>query len=169
MLPSMSVRTNVTRLLDARGIAYTPVTYDATRFHSAEEVAALIGVPAAQVYKTIVVLRAGRTGRPLLVLVPGDRAVDVKRLAAALGEKKLRVATQREAEMLTGLQVGGISALALLHRRFEVYLDRSAERWAEEGIYVSGGQRGLSIRLRPADLLALTGGRCVEATGPVPA
>ncbi len=168
MLRSMPVRTNVTRLLDARGIAYTPVTYDATRFHSAEEVATLIGVPAARVYKTIVVLRADRTGRPLLVLVPGDRAVDLKRLAAALGEKKLRVATQREAEALTGLQVGGISALALLHRRFEVYLDRSAERWAEDGIYVSGGQRGLNIRLRPADLLALTGGRTVDAAGPPP-
>lgn len=105
----------------------------------------------------------------MLVLVPGDRSVDLKRLAAALGEKKLRAATQREAEALTGLPVGAISALALLHRRFTVYLDRSTERWAEAGIYVSGGQRGLSVRLRPADLLALTGGRCVDAAGPAPA
>ena len=170
-IAAMSVRNNVTRLLDARKVPHTPVAYDPSRFHSAAEVAELIGAPAAQVYKTIVVLREERGGgakrtaaAPLLVIVPGDRAIDLKRLAAALGEKKLRVAPQREAEALTRLQVGAISALALLGRGFAVYLDRSAERFAEEGIYVSAGQRGLNVRLRPADLLAVTGGAYVDAT-----
>ncbi len=161
----MPVRNNVTRMLDARKIAYTPVQYDPARFHSAEEVAELIGAPAAQVYKTIVVLREQTGQRPLLVIVPGDREVDLKRLAAGLGEKKLRVAPQREAEALTRLQVGGISALALIGRGFEVVLDTSAERFAAAGIYVSGGQRGLNVRLRPADLLALTGGAYAQAAG----
>ena len=161
----MPVRNNVTRLLDARTVPYTPVEYDADRFHSAEEVAELIGAPAGQVYKTIVVLREEKGKRPLLVIVPGDREVDLKRLAAAVGEKKLRVAPQREAEALTKLQVGGISALALIGRGFEVCLDQGAARFADDGIYVSGGQRGLNIRLRPADLLALTGGSYAPATG----
>lgn len=161
----MPVRNNVTRLLDARKVAYAPVEYDPDRFHSATEVAELVGAPAAQVFKTIVVLRAERGKRPMLVIVPGDREIDLRRLAAELGEKKLRVATQREAETLTRLQVGGISALALLGRGFEVYLDRGAERFADDGIYVSAGQRGLNVRLRPADLLILTGGTYVDALG----
>lgn len=159
----MPVRNNVTRLLDARRIAYTPAEYDAAAFHSADEVATLIGAPAAQVFKTIVVLREERGRRPMLVILPGDREIDLRRLAAELHEKKLRVAPRAEAESLTRLQVGGISALALLGRPFDVYLDRGAERFAEAGIWVSGGQRGLNVRLRPADLLALTGGTSVDA------
>jgi Cys-tRNA(Pro)/Cys-tRNA(Cys) deacylase len=157
------MRNNVTRLLDARKVPYTPVEYDAERFHSAEEVAAMIGAPVEQVYKTIVVLRDERGRRPMLVIVPAGREVHLKRLAAGLKEKKLHVAPQREAEALTKLQVGGISALALLNKGFDVYLDRSAGRYGEDGIYVSAGQRGLNVRVRPADLLALTGGRYADA------
>lgn len=161
----MPVRNNVTRLLDQRRVWYQPVEYDPTAFHSATEVAAMVGAPPEQVFKTIVVLREERGKRPLLVIVPGDGEVDLKRLAAGLGEKKLRVATQREAESLTKLQVGGISALALINRGYDVVLDRSAERYAEEGIYVSGGQRGLNVRIKPADLATLTGARPLDAAG----
>jgi Cys-tRNA(Pro)/Cys-tRNA(Cys) deacylase len=161
----MAVRNNVTRLLDQRKVWYEPVEYDPSSFHSATEVAAMVGAPAGQVFKTIVVLREEKGRRPLLVIVPGDAEVDLKRLAAGLGEKKLRVAPQREAESLTKLQVGGISALALINRGFDVILDRTAEHFAGDGIYVSGGQRGLNIKIKPVDLLALTGGRLLEATG----
>lgn len=161
----MPVSNNVTRLLDQRRIGYTPVEYDPSQFHSADEVAALIGAPPEQVFKTIVVLREERGKRPLLVIVPSNREIDLKRLAASLGEKKLRVAPQREAESLTKLQVGGISALALLNKGFETYLDRSAEHFSDAGIYVSGGQRGLNVRIRPADLLSLTGGAWTLALG----
>jgi Cys-tRNA(Pro)/Cys-tRNA(Cys) deacylase len=161
----MPVRNNVTRLLDARKVPYTPVEYDPSQFHSAEEVAELIGAPPEHVFKTIVVLREEKGKRPLLAIVPGNREIDLKRLAASLGEKRLRIAPQREAEALTKLPVGGISALALINKGFEVYLDRSAERFAEDGIYVSGGQRGLNLRLHPADLLTLTGGAWTQALG----
>ncbi|MGH2604220.1 MAG: YbaK/EbsC family protein, partial [Dehalococcoidia bacterium] len=125
---------------------------------------AMVGAPAGQGFKTIVVLREGRGKRPILVIVPGDQEVDLKRVAAGLGEKRLRVAPQREAEALTRLQVGGISALALINRGFDVVLDRSAEQFAAEGIYVSAGQRGLNVRIKPADLAALTGARLLEAS-----
>lgn len=160
----MPARNNVTRLLDSRKVWYEPVEYDAGTFHSADEVATLVGAPPGQVFKTIVVLREERGRRPLLVIVPGDREVDLKRLATALGEKKLRVAPQREAEALTKLQVGGISALALVNKGFDVVLDRAAETYAEDGIYVSAGQRGLNVRLRPADLVALTGATVHDAS-----
>ena len=161
----MTVRNNVTRLLDQRKVWYEPVEYDPSAFHSAPEVAAMVGAPAGQVFKTIVVLREERGKRALLVIVPGDREVDLKRLAAGLGEKKVRVAPQREAEALTRLQVGGISALALIGKGFDVVLDRHAEVYAQTGIYVSGGQRGLNVRIKPADLVALTGARLLEASG----
>jgi len=158
----MSIKNNVTRLLDSRKVAYSTNEYDGSTFHSADEVAQLIGVPVEQVYKTIVVLREDKTRKPLLVLVAAPHEIDLKKLAASLGEKKLRIAKHDEAEKLTGLQVGGISALALLNKPFEVCLDRSALNL--EHIHLSGGQRGLDVQLGVKDLLALTKATVVEAT-----
>ncbi len=158
----MPVKNNVTRLLDSRKVAYTTTEYDGSEFHSADEVAHLIGVPVDQVYKTIVVLREDKTRKPLLVMVAAPREIDLKKLAAALGEKKLHIAKHDEAEALTGLQVGGISALALLSKPFEVCLDRSALDF--ERIHISGGQRGLDVQIGVKDLLALTKAKLVEAT-----
>jgi Cys-tRNA(Pro)/Cys-tRNA(Cys) deacylase len=157
----MSIKNNVTRLLDSRRIEYEAIEYDAAQFHSAAEVAALIGVPADHVYKTIVVLREEKGRKPLLVIVPGDHEIDLKRLAASLGEKKLKVARHDEAEALTGLQVGGISALALLNKPFEVCLDRSA--LALPQLYVSAGQRGLNIKIGVQALIQLTKAKAVDA------
>jgi Cys-tRNA(Pro)/Cys-tRNA(Cys) deacylase len=112
------------------------------------------------VYKTLVVLPLH--GKPLLVMIPGDRELHLKLLAHVLGEKKLRMATQKEAEALTGLKVGGISALALRHNNFQIYLDRTAERL--EHILVSAGQRGVDVRLRVTDLVHATGAIFVAAT-----
>lgn len=151
-------KTNALRFLASRRVPYQAYTFS-EGIHSAEEAAEAMGVPAAQVYKTLVVLR--ERGRPLLVIVPGGRQLDLRRLAKGIGEKKLRMASQREAESLTGLLVGGISALALLNKGFQVYIDSSAARLDQ--VYVSGGQRGLNVRLAVADLVRLTGARMVEA------
>ena len=159
----MPTRTNVTRLLDSRKIKYETNEYDGSTFHPADEVAALIGVPVEHVYKTIVVLREGQGKKPLLVMITAQREIDLKKLAASVGEKKLKVAKYDEAEALTGLQVGGISALALLRKPFEVCLDRSAV--ALSHIHISGGQRGLDVKLAVTDLIALSKAKLVEATG----
>lgn len=158
----MPGKNNVTRLLDSRKIAYTTAEYDGAQFHSADEVAQLIGVPVEQVYKTIVVLREDKTRKPLLVMVTALREIDLKTLAASLGEKKLRIAKHDEAEKLTGLQVGGISSLALLSKPFEVCLDRSALEFTH--IHISGGQRGLDVRIGVKDLIQLTRAKVVEVT-----
>jgi Cys-tRNA(Pro)/Cys-tRNA(Cys) deacylase len=149
------------RFLKALGIVYEECRFPET-VQSASGVAEHLGIPAAQVYKTLVVLPAH--GRPLLVMIPGDRTIHLKQLARVLGEKKLRMATQKEAETLTGLKVGGISALALRHKHFQVYLDRAAADL--EKISVSAGLRGVDIRLRVADLVHTTGAVFVEATLP---
>ncbi len=158
----MPIKNNVTRLLDSRKVAYTTTEYDGSQFHSADEVAQLIDVPVEQVYKTIVVLREDKARKPLLVMVAAPYEIDLKKLAASLGEKKLRIAKHDKAEALTGLQVGGISALALLSKPFEVCLDRSALDF--ERIHISGGQRGLDVQIGVKDLLALTKAKVVEAT-----
>src|SRR5688572_24784738 len=107
-------KTQAMRVLDRHGIAYTATEYDDDRaFHSGAEAAALLGVSAAHVYKTLVVLRDGGVGRPLLVLIPVEDELDLKAAASAARAKRLRMATQREAESLTRLQVGGISALGV--------------------------------------------------------
>jgi Cys-tRNA(Pro)/Cys-tRNA(Cys) deacylase len=155
----MSKKLNSLRLLETEGIAHETLHFPETVL-SATGVAEYLGLPASQVYKTLVVLPPH--GKPLLVMIAGNCEIHLKRLAQALGEKKLRMATQKEAEALTGLKVGGISALALRHRGFEVYLDHAAADL--ETILVSAGQRGVDVRLQVADLLRATGAVFVEAT-----
>ena len=149
------IKNNVIRMLDARGIAYTAYELPVEKI-GALETANLLGLDARLIFKTIVVTRDGK-GKPILAVVPGDREVDLKALAQAVGEKKVHLPTQREAEELTGLQAGGISPLALLNRGFQVILDASAVDNSE--IHISGGQRGLNLRLSTADFVSLTGAR----------
>jgi Cys-tRNA(Pro)/Cys-tRNA(Cys) deacylase len=156
------MKTNVTRLLDSRKIDYETHEYDGSMFHSAEEVVVLIGAPVEHVYKTIVVLREDQAKKPLLVMIAAGREIDLKKLAASVGEKKLKVAKHDEAEALTGLQVGGISALALLNKPFEVCLDCAA--LALTHLHISGGQRGLDVKLAVTDLIALSKAKVVAAT-----
>jgi Cys-tRNA(Pro)/Cys-tRNA(Cys) deacylase len=143
---------NVTRLLDSRKISYTAFELPPEKL-GAQEAAQILGVPPEQVYKTIVVTREIK-GKPILALVPGSNEVDLKALAKVLGEKKVNLPTQREAERLTGLQAGGISPLALLNKGFQVIIDETARMY--EQIYISGGQRGLNIRLPVEALVTLT-------------
>lgn len=154
----MAFKNNATRLLDSRKIAYTLFELDGDK-HTAEETASRLGVPEDHVYKTLVVLREAPGRKPMLVMTPAGRELDLKALATALGEKKLKMAAQAEAERLTGLQVGGISALALLNKGFEIYLTEEAR--ALPFIHVSAGDRRANLRLAVADLVAVTGAKWV--------
>ena len=158
----MTITNNVTRLLDARKISYTAYELSAEK-HGALETAQLLNVEPASVFKTIVITRDG-TKKPLLVVVPGPSNVDLKLLASALGEKKVYLPTEREAEQLTGLQAGGISPLALINKGFQVVIDASAQNYS--AIHVSGGQRGLNIKLPVDDLIKLTNARLAAVCRP---
>ncbi len=146
----MATTNNVTRFLDVRKVKYTAHEVPAEKL-GALEVAQLMGVPAEQVFKTIVTTR--EKGKPVLTIIPAPRVVDLKLLASFLGEKKMHLPSEREAEQLTGLQAGGISPLALINKGFQVVLDSTAQSFDE--IYISGGQRGLDIQLGVADLVKL--------------
>jgi Cys-tRNA(Pro)/Cys-tRNA(Cys) deacylase len=151
-------KSNVLRLLESRPIPYHAYTY-ATDIRSAGDVAHVLGIPAHEVYKTLVVLPP--PGKPLLMISPGPWALDLRRLAQALGIKRLRLATHREAEELTGLQVGRIWAMALLDRGFQVYVEQAAQRLT--AFVMSAGQRGMNIRLRVDDFMSLTQARFADA------
>ena len=156
---SPAEKTNAMRALDARRIPYETYTYP-PELHSAVDVARHLRLPPDHVYKTLVVLRD--RGRPMLVMVPGNLELDERLFARSVGEKHVAMAPKVEAERLTGLQVGGIGALALIGKRFDVFLDQRAE--ALETILVNGGRRGLNLRLRVDQLRAITGASSVEAT-----
>ena len=151
----MPLKNNITRLLDSRKIAYTAFETPAEKL-GALETAKFLSVPPETVYKTIVVTR-DKPRKPILAVIPGPNSVDLKLLAAFLGEKKVYLPTEREAEQLTGLQAGGISPLALINKGFQVVIDSAAQNYV--GIHISGGQRGLNIKLPVVDLIDLTNAR----------
>jgi len=146
-------KTNSMRVLEQKRITYQVHTFPTT-IHSAEGVAEAIGLPASQVFKTLVVMPMGAGAKPLLAIIPGDAHLNLKNLAKTAGEKKLNMAAHREAERLTGLQVGGISALAMLRKGWHVFLDASANDY--EQIVVSAGQRGINLQLSVDGLISVT-------------
>jgi Cys-tRNA(Pro)/Cys-tRNA(Cys) deacylase len=152
------ITNNITRMLDGKKVLYTTFELPAEKL-GAIETARILGVPLEQVFKTIVVKREGK-GKPILAVIPGSAEVDLKRLAKAIGEKKLHLPTEHEAEQITGLQAGGISPLALINKGFQVVLDSSSQNYSE--IHISGGQRGLNIRLPVKALIGLTNARVDE-------
>lgn len=133
--------------------AYSPAQKDAV------QVAEAIGHAPRQVFKTLVVQPpdAHPKSKWHLAVLPADQQLDVKKMARLLGVKKVKMATHVQAERETGLQVGGISALALLNQGFQVYLDESARHF--EQIVVSAGQRGLQVKLDVDDFIRLVRAR----------
>lgn len=154
------ISNNVTRLLDSKKIAYQAYNLPPEKL-GAEEAAIIMGVPLNEVYKSIIIKRE-KAGKPIIAVTPGDKEVDLKLLAAAMGEKKVFVSTQAEAEKMTGLKAGGISPLALINRGFQVIIDSSAS--AHTHIHISSGQLGLNIRLPVNSLIDLTHARLAVIT-----
>jgi Cys-tRNA(Pro)/Cys-tRNA(Cys) deacylase len=139
---------------DRAGLAYEVLEY--THRADAEsyglEAAAALNLPPDVVFKTLV---AKVDGRSLVVaLVPVSRELDLKALAAAVGGKRAEMAPKVEAERATGYVIGGISPLGQ-RRQLPMVLDETAVLL--ERMCVSAGRRGLQIRIRPADLMSLTG------------
>lgn len=156
----MTNKLNSMRVLEANKVAYDVFTYDEA-IHDAAEVATVIGVPVNQVYKTLVVERTSG-GKPVLVMIAADKHLDLKKFAAAVGEKKVNMASHADAERLTGLKVGGIGALALIQKNWPVYVDQPAEKQSQ--ICVSAGQRGTNLRVSVPDLVRVLKAKLVQAT-----
>jgi Cys-tRNA(Pro)/Cys-tRNA(Cys) deacylase len=153
-------KTNSMRFLEQSEVPYGVHEFPPD-VHSAVGVAEHLGFPVREVYKTLVVMPPGRV-KPILIVIQGDLEVDLKSVGMSLREKGFRMATHQEAERLTGLQVGGISALALMNKQWPVYVDTHAEDLTE--FVVSAGKRGINLRLKVKDFMAVTGARWLEVT-----
>ena len=155
-------KTNAARLLDQMGIHYELREYEVDPDDlAAETVAAKIGLPAEQVFKTLVARPDSRKDRGndrrgiCMAVIPGDQELSLKALAAAAGERKIQLVPVRELQALTGYIRGGVTALAA-KRDFPVYVDETIELF--EVVSISAGVRGLQILIAPADYLRATKG-----------
>ncbi|MGA2113942.1 MAG: Cys-tRNA(Pro) deacylase [Bryobacteraceae bacterium] len=146
------MKTNAARILDRAGIVYELREYavDETDL-SAPHVAAAIGLPPDQVFKTLVA-RGDRSG-VVLAVIPASAELDLKGLAAASGNKSIDMVPLKEVVILTGYIRGGVSPLGT-RKPYPVFLDETAELWNQ--IAVSAGRRGCQLLLAPAALVRVT-------------
>lgn len=140
-------------MLESLGIRYELREYSVDPEDlAAESVAAKIGMPAEQVFKTLVA-RGDRNG-PCFAVIPGNTELDLKALAASSGNRKVELVPLKEVQPLTGYIRGGVTVLGA-KKAFPVFADETVELW--EKISISAGVRGTQIILQPADYLRASG------------
>jgi Cys-tRNA(Pro)/Cys-tRNA(Cys) deacylase len=145
-------KTNACRILDSLGIPYELREYDIDPEDlSAENVAAKVGLPPEQVFKTLAV-RGDRNGVSVAV-IPGSYELDFKALARLTGDRRMEMLPLKEVQGVTGYIRGGVTALGM-KRDYPVFADETMELW--ERVCVSAGQRGMQIAIAPADYLRAT-------------
>ena len=153
------MKTNAARLLDRLGIEYQLREYEVDPENlSADNVAAKIGLPLEQVWKTLVA-RGDRTG-VLFAVLPGSASLDLKALARLSGDRRVETVALKEVQPLTGYIRGGVTVLGA-RKNYPAFVDETIQLF--ERVAVSAGIRGTQILIAPADYL-----RATEATlGPI--
>ena len=155
-------KTNAARVLDRLGVAYELRDYEVDEHDlSAETVASKIGLPAEQVFKTLVA-RGDRTG-VMLAVVPGDAELDLKALARASGDRKVDVVPLKEVQPLTGYLRGGVTALAC-KKDYPVLVDETIELF--DVVSVSAGARGTQLLVAPGGYLRATSAKLAAIAKP---
>ena len=143
----MSRTTRATQALDAAGVAFTVHTYDydpnADRIGL--QAAEALGEAPERVLKTLMVLV---DGKPACVILPSDREVSMKKLAASLGGKQAQMMKPADAERISGYKVGGVSPFG---QKRKIPAAIEIEALAHPLVYINGGQRGLQVRLDPKE------------------
>lgn len=156
-------KTNAMRELERAGIAFSALEYEAEdgtpESGYGVHVAELLGQDPASSFKTLVTVTPG--GGHVVCCIPAPEELDLKKAAAAAGEKSLSMLPLRELEQVTGYVRGGCTPVGM-KKPFPVLIDETAELFDEIGI--SGGRRGLSLVLSPTDLVAFTGATLADIT-----
>ena len=153
-------KTNAARLLDRAKIAYELIPYEVDENDlSVGHVAATLGQPVEQLYKTLV-LKGDRTGH-FVCVVRGDREIDLKLAAKVSGNKSCDLIPMKDLLPTTGYIRGGCTPIGM-KRAFPTFIDESC--LAHEKIYISAGQRGLQLRLSPADLITFISAKTAKIT-----
>ena len=158
---SKPAKTNAARLLDSLHIPYELLCYEVDPDDlAASSIARKLGLPAEQVWKTLVCSLNPGAGHVFAVL-PGDAELDLKKLAGAAGVRSASLAPHREVQPLTGYVRGGVTVLEA-RKAFPAFADETLE--LHDRICVSAGQRGLQLLLAPADYLRAAGARLAALT-----
>ena len=153
-------KTNAARLLDSFGIVYELRAYEVDPDDlTAISVARKIGLPAEQVFKTL--LSHTNDGQYLFAVIPGDSELDLKKLAQAAGSKKAELASLKEVEPLTGYIRGGVTVMGS-RKPFPAFADETIELF--DVISVSAGVRGVQVILSPADYLRASAAKLADLT-----
>jgi Cys-tRNA(Pro)/Cys-tRNA(Cys) deacylase len=160
MKTSTPSKTNAARLLDSLNIPYELRPYEVDPEDlTAISVARKIGLPAEQVFKTL--LAETNSGDHLFAVIPGDAELDLKKLAHAAGAKKAELASLKEVEPITGYIRGGVTVMGA-RKPFPAYADETIELF--DIISVSAGQRGLQLLLSPTDYLRAANATLADLT-----
>lgn len=154
------IKTNVMRILEQRGIAYTPHRYDApSGAVSGKDVAEIIGKPTYQVFKTLVTKGASR--EHYVFVIPVSSELNLKLAASAVGEKSIEMIKQAELLPLTGYVHGGCSPIGMKKSFFTVF---DEEIILLDTVIVSAGKIGWQVELSPDDIISITGGKTAPLT-----
>jgi len=143
----MASTTRATQALTAAKVAFTVhhYDYDPTAERIGMQAAEALGEPPQRVLKTLMALV---DGKPVCIVVPSDKEVSMKKLAAAFKGKKAEMMPPADAERVTGYHVGGISPFGQ-KRQLPTAIEEAA--LGEDLVYINGGQRGLQVRLAPGE------------------
>jgi Cys-tRNA(Pro)/Cys-tRNA(Cys) deacylase len=160
MKTSAPAKTNAARLLDSLGITYELRAYEVDPEDlTAISVARKIGMPAEQVFKTL--LSHTNAGEHLFAVIPGDTELDLKKLAHAAGAKKAELTSLKDVEPLTSYIRGGVTVMGA-KKSFPAFVDETIELF--DVISVSAGLRGLQLILTPADYLRASNATLADLT-----
>src|SRR5688500_18173606 len=155
---SARLRTPATEVLHANRVEYSEHYYEYVEHGGAERGARELGVPAAQVVKTLVM--QDEEAQPLVVLMHGDRKVSTKSLARQAGRKRVEPCPPAVAERHSGYRVGGTSPFGT-RKPLPIFMQRSILELPE--IYINGGRRGFLVRIKTADLVRVLAPQLVDA------
>ena len=152
-------KTNVMRVLEQKGVAYTPHTYPTDGSIDGASVAAYLGQDPEHVFKTLVA--RGASGGYYVFDIPVEDTLDLKKAAKAVGEKSIAMIHQKELLPLTGYIHGGCSPVGM-RKQFPTVFHETAE--ILDTICVSAGKIGYQVEVAPADLIALVGAKTADLT-----
>ncbi len=148
MAKQKETKTNAMRILDTLKIPYQHHTYACKEFVDGVQIADKLGLPRAQVFKTLVTV--GHSRNHFVFVIPVAEELDLKRAAAAVGEKSVELIAVKDINKITGYIRGGCTAIGM-KKQFVTRIDASAAAFPL--LYISGGKIGSQLQLAPADLL----------------
>ena len=140
-------KTNVMRLLEQQGVAYESHCYEGSGAVSGTEVAAVLGQDPERVFKTLVTV--GRSGQHYVFVIPVEKELNLKKAAAAAGEKSIEMLKSKELLPLTGYVHGGCSPIGM-KKAFPTFLEESAVLY--DSILFSAGKIGWQVETSPEGL-----------------